>query len=139
MGQPNQGWPGLSGGDPQRVVKALFDTNILIDFLNGLPQARDELVRYDDRCISIVTWMEVMVGAEAAVSAATEYYLTSFSILPVDTNIARRAVQLRTDHRIKLPHAIIWATAQTGGMLLVTRNTKDFPSDDPAVRMPYLI
>ena len=28
-------------------------------------------------------------------------------------------------------------TAQAHAMLLVTRNTKDFPNDDPGVRAPY--
>ena len=32
---------------------------------------------------------------------------------------------------------MIWATAQTKAMLLVTRNTKDFAADDPGVRLPY--
>ncbi len=121
------------------MVKALFDTNILIDFLNGIPQARGELSHYTDRSISIVTWMEVMVGADPAVFEETAQFLTSFRVVPVDTDIAARAVQLRKSHRIKLPDAIIWATAQAGGMLLVTRNIKDFPQGDPAVRLPYRI
>jgi hypothetical protein len=32
---------------------------------------------------------------------------------------------------------VIWATAQVRAMLLVTRNTKDFPKGDPGVRAPY--
>lgn len=44
------------------MVKALLDTNILIDFLNGVPQARDEIARYRRTAISIITWMEVMAG-----------------------------------------------------------------------------
>ena len=40
---------------------AFFDTNILIDFLQGRDAAREEFSRYDDLAISIVTWMEVMV------------------------------------------------------------------------------
>ncbi len=119
------------------MVRALFDTNILIDYLNGIPAARTELAHYSERCISIVTWMEVMVGADPAVSDATGRFLKSFAIQPVDGNVAQRAVQLRRQYRIKLPDAIIWATAQTGGMLLVTRNIKDFPPGDPGVRMPY--
>ena len=35
--------------------------------------------------------------------------------------------------------AVIWATAQTTGRLLVTRNTKDFPADDPGIREPYVL
>jgi predicted nucleic acid-binding protein len=34
------------------VVKALLDTNILIDFLRGVPAARDELNRYSDKATS---------------------------------------------------------------------------------------
>ncbi len=45
------------------MVKALFDTNILIDYLNGIPQAREEVALYDDSAISIISWMEVMAGA----------------------------------------------------------------------------
>ncbi len=121
------------------MVKALFDTNILIDFLNGVPEARKELAHYDERCISIVTWMEVMAGADPAVQDDTEDFLKSFRVIAVDSEIARHAVRLRRSNRIKLPDAIIWATAQSAGLLLVTRNTKDFPPDHPAVRMPYRI
>jgi hypothetical protein len=38
---------------------------------------------------------------------------------------------------MKLPDAIIWASARCNGRLLVTRNTKDFPAGDPVVRYPY--
>jgi predicted nucleic acid-binding protein len=55
----------------------------------------------------------------------------------VEEQIAERAVGLRRNHRIKLPDAVIWATAQVHAMLLVTRNTRDFPDDDPGVRAPY--
>jgi predicted nucleic acid-binding protein len=44
---------------------------------------------------------------------------------------------LRRDHRLKLPDAIIWASAQVHAMLLVTRDTKGFPAGDPGVPMPY--
>ena len=45
--------------------RALFDTNILIDYLNGIPQAKDVLTEYHiNPAISAITWMEVMVGAK---------------------------------------------------------------------------
>lgn len=119
------------------MVKALFDTNILIDYLNAEPQARAEIQRYADKAISIVTWMEVMVGADPAVEPATRAFLHGFELLGVDEKVAERAVRLRRDRRIRLPDAIIWATAQANSMLLVTRNTKDFPASDPGVRSPY--
>jgi predicted nucleic acid-binding protein len=119
------------------MVKALFDTNILVDYLNAVPQARTEFQRYTEKAISIITWMEVMVGADGDLEAPTRHFLNSFDIVPVDEPIAQRAVGLRRSHRIKLPDAVIWATAQAHAMLLVTRNAGDFPDGDPGVRAPY--
>lgn len=119
------------------MVGGLFDTNILIDHLNAIPPARAEIARYDDRAISIVTWMEVMAGATEQLSEATRRFLEGFEIIDLDQPIAECAVTLRRQHRIKLPDAIIWATAQTTGRLLITRNTKDFPPNDPGIREPY--
>lgn len=119
------------------MVKALFDTNILIDYLNGSSPARAELERYTDKAISIVTWMEVMVGAKGEVQAPTRAFLKSFQHIAIDDDVAERAVDLRKTHRMKLPDAIVWASAQGHAMLLVTRNTKDYPKGDPGIRVPY--
>lgn len=119
------------------MVKALFDTNILVDYLNAVPEARTELQRYTQKAVSIVTWMEVMVGASHELEAATRRFLSGFDVVALDQQIAESAVILRRTHRIKLPDAVIWATAQTHGMLLVTRNTRDFPADHPGIRAPY--
>jgi predicted nucleic acid-binding protein len=121
------------------VVKALFDTNILIDFLNGIDAASKELAHYQDKAISIITWMEVQVGTRPQDQQAVDRFLTRFSVLPLDASFAGRAVALRREHGIKLPDAIIWATAQAQGRLLVTRNSKDFAPSHPGVRIPYVI
>ena len=121
------------------MVAALFDTNILIDHLNNFPEADDEIERYQDRAVSIVTWIEVMAGAGGDLAEPTRRYLDGFEILSVDSRVAERAVILRRESRIKLPDAVIWATAQVGGRLLITRNTKDFPAHDPGVRAPYTL
>jgi predicted nucleic acid-binding protein len=121
------------------VVKALFDTNVLIDHLRGVPAARDELARYQDKAISVVTWMEVLVGASPATVQATRRWLDGFTLIGVDGAVAERAVALRKAHRMKLPDAIVWASAQVHAMLLVTRDTRDFPRDDPGIRIPYAV
>ena len=121
------------------MVKALFDTNILIDFLNAIPEAKTEIERYDDGAISIVTWMEVMAGASRDLDAITRQHLSGFVLIDLDQAIAERAVLLRRTRRIKLPDAIIWASAQAQARLFVTRNTKDFPAGDPSVRHPYTL
>ena len=121
------------------MVKALLDTNILIDHLNASPQADVEIDRYEDCAISIISWIEVMAGAEAELAEPTRAYLKGYKIIGLDDAIAERAVSIRQSRRLKLPDAVIWATAQTTSRLLVTRNTKDFPTDDPGVRAPYVL
>jgi len=44
------------------MVRAVFDTNILIDFLRGLPQPKAELALYERPAISLVSWIEVLAG-----------------------------------------------------------------------------
>jgi hypothetical protein len=120
-------------------VKALFDTNILIDYLNGIPAARKELALYDAHAISIVTWMEVMSGAGADLATTTRNYLKRFEVLAIDEAIAERAVVVRQERRLKLPDAIILATAWHTGLTLVTRDSKDFGTRTPGIRVPYRV
>jgi predicted nucleic acid-binding protein len=120
-------------------MKALFDTNILIDYLNGIPAARKELELYEMHAISIVTWMEVMSGGEAELAEVTRAFLNRFTVIPVGDAIAERAVKLRRERRLKLPDAIILATSLESGLMLVTRNTKDFGGKLPGVRNPYRV
>ncbi len=118
-------------------MKALFDSNILIDYLNGIAAAKKEFQLYEARSISVVTWMEVMVGGEIENDEVTRGFLASFDIIPVSESIAERAVQLRRARRMKLPDAIILASAVENGLLFVTRNTKDFDQRLPGIRVPY--
>ena len=120
-------------------MKVLFDTNILIDYLNGIELAREEIQRHEDKRISAITWMEVMAGAKEDEIASVRAFLNRFEQVPVSAEVAENAVKIRREHRIKLPDAIIWASAKTEEALLVSRNTKDFPSDQPGVRIPYEI
>jgi hypothetical protein len=115
----------------------LFDTNILIDYLSGIPQTRLEMERYSRRAISIITWMEVMAGTTQEDEKQIRGFLLTFSILPITSEVAERAFDLRRQGKIKLPDAIIQATAQVEDRLLITRNTRDFTGRDPDIRIPY--
>ncbi|HEX5327962.1 MAG TPA: type II toxin-antitoxin system VapC family toxin [Acetobacteraceae bacterium] len=120
-------------------MNALFDTNILIDYLRGIHAARAELRRYDHIAISVISWIEVMVGAPDETEQATRDFLAGFPLVALDDGVAALAATLRRAHRVKLPDAIIWASARARGMLLVTRDGKGFPADDPGVRIPYAV
>lgn len=120
------------------MVKVLFDTNILIDYLNGVPEAEQEIGRYREKAISLITWMEVMTGVTENDEPLIKAFLSQFELLPIDNNVSAEAVNIRRSRRIKLPDAIILASARIQNRLLITRNTKDFPAGvDAEVRMPY--
>ena len=118
---------------------AVFDTNIVIDALNGVEQADTEYNRCERVLISRITWMEVLVGAEGDDAELRDFLETRFEIIPLDVAVAEAAVQLRREHRIRLPDAIIWGTAKANEAVLVTRNTKDFNPDWDDIRLPYTL
>lgn len=119
-------------------MRAVIDSDVLIDFLQGLDAAAAEIERYDDPCYSIVSWIEVMIGADTdAERFAAETLFESMRRIELSTEIARRAVEIRKLLRLKIPDAIVLATADKEGCILVTRNAKDFDPDDPRVRVPY--
>ena len=119
-------------------MKAVFDTNILIDYLNGIDEAKDEIKRFRKPCISIITWMEVLIGAKGPEEEqAIRRFLSRFEVVTLSSTVAEEAIRIRREHRLKLPDAIVWATATDCEAILVTRNTKDFPEDEPSVRVPY--
>lgn len=119
-----------------------FDSNILIDALVGFEPARLEIRRAAQRgkrpWISRMVWIEVLSkGTEESLRDATAF-LSGFGIDEVDEEIAGRAAALRRERiRLKSPDAIILATAQVRGRVLVTRNTKDFSATWPGIRVPY--
>jgi len=87
--------------------------------------------------ISTITWMEVMVGVNKGEQQTVRSFLSRFSQIDIDAKVAEIAVSIRRERKIRLPDAIIWASARRENALLVSRNTKDFPADSPEVRVPY--
>lgn len=119
---------------------ALFDTNILIDYLNGLTAAASEFELHEKIAVSIISWMEVLVGAsDEQEETAIRGFLADFNLHWIDSEVAELAVRIRRKQSVKLPDAIIWATAKVNGDLLVTRNTRDFGLQDPMIRVPYTV
>lgn len=120
------------------VLKAVIDSDVLIDFLQGVPEAREEMERYSEALYSVVSWMEVMCGAntEEEVGAARILF-ESMTRVDLSPEVAAKAVGERKRLGLKLPDAIILASADCQGCILVTRNSKDFSAKDPRIRFPY--
>jgi predicted nucleic acid-binding protein len=114
-----------------------FDSNILIDALNGEAVAHAEIARVEKPSISRVTWIEVLSKERGGTLRQIERFLSGFSVDEVDARIAAHAAALRRERpRLKLADAVILATSQVNNRILVTRKTKDFPAEMPGIRVP---
>lgn len=116
-----------------------FDTNILIDWLNDCPQAISELSRYNRHRISRIVWTEILAGEPLETRDTIRELIAPFEVVEIDARIATAAADIRHRARMKLLDAYILATAQVGGSILITRNTKDFPAEMPGIRVPYTL
>jgi predicted nucleic acid-binding protein len=116
-----------------------FDTNIVIDWLCGRAQAASELSRYPRHRISRMVWVEVLAAEPIERRDELRSLLAPFEVVELDGRIAAAAADLRHRTGMKLLDAIILATAQTSGAILVTRNAMDFPASMPGVRIPYTL
>jgi predicted nucleic acid-binding protein len=115
-----------------------FDSNILIDALNGEQRAHFEIARVDRPCISRITWIEVLSKERGGTLRSIEKFLGGFAVDEVDAQVASRAAALRRERpRLRLADAVILASAQLHNRILITRNIKDFPANMPGIRVPY--
>jgi predicted nucleic acid-binding protein len=114
-----------------------FDTNILIDWLSGKPQAIAELSRYRRHRISRIVWTEILAGEPMETRRNVVQLLAPFEMFELDERIAAAAADIYSRDNMKLLDAYILATAQVNGAILITRNTKDFPAEMPGIRIPY--
>jgi predicted nucleic acid-binding protein len=82
-------------------------------------------------------WIEVLVGCREGESGRVQAWLDTFPRLPLDDAIALESVRLRQRHGLKIPDAIILATARCADLSLATRNSRDFPLTLGGVLHPY--
>ena len=121
-------------------MSALFDSCILIDSLVGRDVARRELRRHPRRLISVVSWIEVMTGAGPSEERSTRAMLAGFEVIQTSPAIANLTVRLR-GFGLKLPDAVILATAMAEDAVLVTRDARllSIAAEHVATLKPYEI
>lgn len=84
------------------------------------------------------TFIEVTLGSNDSEPAkALRGFLASFEILFLSPEVATEAVSIRSDLQLKIPDAIVNATARTQGCIPVSRNTQDLKPEWPDIRIPY--
>ncbi|TPE59454.1 type II toxin-antitoxin system VapC family toxin [Sandaracinobacter neustonicus] len=118
---------------------ALFDSNILIDFLSRRQEAEELILHAPGRLISVITTIEILAGTPEAAWPRARQVLSAFEELPLDDAVRDEAARIRRATRLKLPDAIILATARIHRLPLVTRNIRDFPEGSDGVILPYTL
>jgi len=112
--------------------KFLIDTNILIYYLEN--QIADDKIDFVEEVlrksfsISIITQIEMLSYAllNSADEEQIHLFLEAAEIFAVDKSLVKKIADIRKKYKLKLPDAIIGATAQMNNRTLLTRNTKDF-------------
>ena len=115
----------------------LLDSNVLIDVLQGRRAALAWLEAQEGAAISVISWIEVLVGCEPYQLEPVRSWLDGFARFELDQPVAEMAVVCRQQFGLKVPDAIILATARRHGLILATRNSKDFPITLGDVMHPY--
>jgi predicted nucleic acid-binding protein len=103
------------------VADILVDTDVFIDHLRG---ARELAPRRHRLHHSVITRAELFAGNTASHLVGT--LLAPFREIPVDRAVAERAGRIRRETGIRLPDALIAATAIEHKLGLATRNRSDF-------------
>lgn len=104
----------------------LLDTNFILGMLKLNPEVMDVIaakqLRAGQCAYSAVTRMELLgfPGIKADEDALIRSRLGQFRYLPIDLAVEDCAIQLRRNRRVKLPDALIAATALCNSLQLLT-------------------
>ena len=116
-----------------KTARFLVDTDVMIDFLRGRPEAIRWVKRKADRItLSVVVLAELFAGARDDAERSELDALSSlFPVLDVSTEIARQGGILKhrfhPSHGTGLADALIAATAEIHDMELKTLNVRHYP------------
>lgn len=107
-------------------AELLLDTNVLIGLLKEHPAALALLQQEDDPLrragYSAISRMELLGFPSLQVPErdAITRLLEALTYLPIDRTVEDRAIEIRGRRTLKLPDAIILATARVHGLELLT-------------------
>jgi predicted nucleic acid-binding protein len=106
------------------VTKVVFDTNVIIKFINKKPGFIDIETRFaeDGWCVSVITRIELygFPGISAKEQEGITRLLKRITVIPLINEVEQRAIEVRRKFRLKTPDAVIAATALELGASLVT-------------------
>ena len=112
-------------------MNMLVDSNVIIDYVsNRIPEkiAKDLDIYFNRNfSVSIISKMEVLgFNTLDYELEQLESFIKFSSIIYIDEDVANKTIEIRRIKRIKLPDAIIAATALVKNCILLSHNTTDF-------------
>jgi predicted nucleic acid-binding protein len=112
----------------ERAIVYLIDTNIIIYYLEGEQNAVSFLRTHRGKlAISSITWMETLsYPFSADEEQIVRAFLHELRLIEISFSVMELSVEIRRTKKMKLPDAIIAASAIHHDLILVTRNIKDF-------------
>ena len=117
--------------------KAILDSNLLIFLSKGMIDRTKLYSNYDEFCVSIITYMEVysFEFPNKNEKESLDRTFASLEIIDINQEIADQAIIYRKNKpkKIKLPDAIILASAKYANAELLTDDWDDFQNTDFAV------
>jgi predicted nucleic acid-binding protein len=113
------------------MERYLIDTNVFSDFMNNSfsQNGMDFLSNLIDNGpeISVITRLELLCWKTNFESEFwIKEFISSSNVIPISEAVIQNCVRIRRTKRMKLPDAIIAATALTFDYTIITNNTKDF-------------
>ena len=125
------------------ILVYLIDTNILIyHFNNNLPEncypVIDEIFNQHFN-ISVITKIEFLGFRKHTEESFKKgkTFIKNANIINMNHGIVDSVIDLRRKYRIKLPDAVIAATAIINNLTLITRNVDDFKNLDLMIYNPF--
>ncbi len=113
--------------------KFLLDTNVAVYFLkNSLPENGKSFllsaIPANKVEISFITKIELLAypSITSAEETAAQTFLSFFNIITIDASIVDKTITIRKEAKIKLPDAIIAATALVNNLHLLSSNVHNF-------------
>jgi predicted nucleic acid-binding protein len=112
-------------------MNMLVDSNVIIDYVsNRIPEksAKQLDIYFNSNfSVSIISKIEVLgFNTQEYELEQLESFIQLSSIVYIDEAVADKTIEIRRMKRIKLPDAIIAATALVQNCILLSHNTTDF-------------
>ena len=104
-------------------MKKVLDTNAILYLLGGKLSRTIPVGQY---FISVISEMELLSYPllDESAQAKIEGFLSEVTVVGLTEDVKARAIRLRRQHSLKLPDAIVAATALSLGASLLTNDSK---------------